>query len=53
MKERIGADQRQQRTESAPLPDGNRQHKLGQLLGEWKDDSALTGCQPALKIMPL
>jgi hypothetical protein len=23
------------------LPDGNGQHKLGQLLGEWNDDSAL------------
>jgi hypothetical protein len=37
MKERMGADQREQRTEMAPLPDGNRQHKLGQLLGERHD----------------
>jgi hypothetical protein len=41
MKERSGADQRQQGDEIAPLPNGNRQHKLGQLFGEWNDDSTL------------
>ncbi len=48
----MGADQREQGAEIAPLPDGNRQHKLGQLLGEWNDDSALAGRQPLLKIVP-
>jgi hypothetical protein len=46
MKERMGADQRQQRAEIAPLPHGNRQHKLGQFFGERNDGSALAGRQP-------
>jgi hypothetical protein len=33
----MGADQREQRTEMAPLPDGNRQNKFGQFLGERHD----------------
>jgi hypothetical protein len=33
----MGADQRQQGTEIAPLPNSNRQHELGQLLGERHD----------------
>jgi hypothetical protein len=34
VKERMRADQRQQGAEITSLPDGNRQHKLGQLLSE-------------------
>jgi hypothetical protein len=52
MEERMGGDQSQQRTEIAALPDRNRQHELGQCLGEGNDDSALAGRQPLLKIAP-
>jgi hypothetical protein len=34
VKERMRADQRQQGAEIRSLPDGNRQQKLGPLLGE-------------------